>query len=122
MVHDLVRGAGRQSLGILFSDSFSSGIPPLFSEFTDPQFFFFFLFFSPERLQLSPCVPSLLYVPWTAISLRLKDLRDMEFAISHPPSESILFTRVFLHLFILLYLQGGKSGLSLEFSSLTELL
>ena len=120
MVHNLVRGVGRQSLGILFSDSFSSGILPLFSEFIDSQLLF--LFFSPERLQLSPCVPSLLYVPWTAISLRLKDLRDVEFAISHPPSESILFTRVFLHLFTLLYLQGGKSGLSLEFWSLAELL
>lgn len=86
----------------------------------DPQLLFSVL---PIRKATTfPCAPSLLCVPWTAIRLRLKALRDRKLAISHPLSESTLSTRVFLQLFICWHLQGVKSGLSWEFWSLAELL
>lgn len=42
-VQRLVQGIDRQTWGILFSDSSSSGIPPLFSEFVDSQLLFLVL-------------------------------------------------------------------------------
>lgn len=43
VVQCLVQGIGRQTLGTLFSDSSSSGTPPLFSEFMDSQLLFLVL-------------------------------------------------------------------------------
>ena len=43
VVQCLVQGIGRQTLGTLFSDSSSSGTPPLFPEFMDSQLLFLVL-------------------------------------------------------------------------------
>ena len=85
VVQGLDRGGDRQSVGILSSDSSPSGIPLLFQNLWILSFSFLVL--QARRQQVSPCTSSLLCVPWTAISPRVKvSETGGKFAISPSPS------------------------------------